>query len=252
VKRQCFLASLVIFSALVSPSFAKTIDHAEQYRACMKLVSDFPDEAFDAGLAWKDLGGGEAAEHCISAALIEMKNYSVGADRLEKLADESRRPKEFKAQILAQAAQAWFLADQIDRARAVLSTAIDLDNTQAEFYVDRAQMRSAQNAYTDALNDLDTALTIAENHVDALIFRGTVHRLVEHFENAWSDINRAVALEPGNPEALLERGMLNRIKGEDDQARKDWLDAISQDPQSPTAETARLNLERMDVNQSDQ
>ncbi len=245
--RPSFLASLGILSSLITPVWAETINHSEQYDACMMLVRQAPEEAFDAGVAWKGLGGGEAAEHCIATALIAMENYKTGAEKLEKLADTSRRSKEFKAQLLAQAAQGWFLADQTDRARAVVSTAISLDNTQADFYVDRAQMRAAQNSLRDAVSDLDTALVIDQSHIDGHIFRASVYRQMEEFDPAWQDVSKALALSPSHPEALLERGMLSRIKGDDENARSDWLDVISQNPNSLTAETARLNLEKLDV-----
>lgn len=248
MKRQGLLVAFAFLCA-ASPLQAETINHAEQYDACMQLVDKAPSQAFDAGLTWKSLGGGEAAEHCIATALIGMQRYETGADRLEKLADSSRRSKEFKAQILAQAAQGWFLADQVDRARAVLTTALSLDQNSAELYVDRAQMRSAQHALNDALNDLNTALKLNNNHIDALVFRGTIYRLLENFDAAMADIKRATALDPANGEALLERGMLNRISGQDDQARQDWLEVIEIDPISAAAETARLNLEKMDLAQ---
>ncbi|NVK19829.1 MAG: hypothetical protein HWE30_14115 [Methylocystaceae bacterium] len=248
MKRQGLLVAFLILCA-TSPLQAQAINHAEQYDACMQLVDKAPEQAFDAGLTWKGLGGGEAAEHCIATALIVMHRYETGADRLEKLADTSRRSKEFKAQILAQAAQGWFLANQVDRARAVLTTAISLDENSAELYVDRAQMRSAQHALNDALSDLNTALSLDNNNVDALVFRGTIYRLLENFDAAMSDIKRANALDPAHGEALLERGMLYRISGQNDQARKDWIAVIEIDPTSASAETARLNLEKMDVSQ---
>lgn len=245
--RQVFLAS-VMFLALSAPnSHAETINNAEQYKACMTLVHRAADEAFDAGLTWKGLGGGEAAEHCIATALIAMKRYKFGSERLEKLADRSRRPKEFKAKILAQAAQGWFLANELDHARAVITTAISLDENQSDFYVDRAQMRSAQQAYKEALEDLSKALSLDGMNVDALVFRGTIYRLTENFEDAYKDITQALALEPGNAEALLERGMLHRIEGKDAFARHDWLEVLEINPNGQTAETARLNLEKMDV-----
>jgi len=213
----------------------------------MQLVRQAPEQAFDSALTWKGLGGGEAAEHCIATALIGMKRFETGSQRLELLADVSRQPAEFKAQILAQAAQGWFLGDQLDRARAVLSTAISLDPKNANLFVDRAHVRSTQEHYRDALDDLNQAIALDDLSVDAYVFRGTVHRLTENFDEAWKNIARAIDLEPGNAEALLERGMLNRIKGEDAKAREDWLAAISVDPLSSTAETARLNLEKLDV-----
>jgi len=247
VIRQVFFASSALLFLFSMDVAAKSIDHATQYDACMKLVYSHPADAFDAALAWQGVGGGEASEHCIASALIQLRSYKIGAIRLEELADKSRRPKEFKAKLLAQAGQGWFLANDFDRARAVLTKAIELDDTQADFYVDRAQVRAALQAYVDAIEDLDHALILNDIHVDALVFRGSLNRQLEKFEDAWADISLAVALEPGHQEALLERGMLYRIKGEDDAARESWLDCIVQSPNSATAELARLNLERMDV-----
>ncbi|GGF52729.1 hypothetical protein GCM10011332_02440 [Terasakiella brassicae] len=247
VKRQAFLSVTVILSLCAVAAQAEPIDHAKQYKACMQLVRQAPHKAFDSGLSWKGLGGGEAAEHCIASALIAMKRYETGAQRMEQLADTSRRSKEFKAQILAQAAQGWFLANENDRARAVLSTAINLDETNPDLYVDRAHVRASTRHYTDALDDLNKAVSLDENLVDAYVFRGTIYRLTENFEEAWRDINHALALMPDNADALLERGMLYRIEGHNDLARQDWMSAIEIDPQSETAQTARLNLERMDV-----
>ncbi len=240
------MACGILFSS-INTAQSETIDHAHQYHACMELVRNAPEEAFDSALTWKSLGGGEAAEHCIGTALINMKRYKTGAERLEELADYSRRPKEFKAQILAQAAQGWFLADELDRARAVLTTAITLDQHNANLYVDRAHIRSTQHHYKDALDDLNKAITLHKAHVDAFVFRGTIYRLTEEFEKALNDINHALTLDPSHSEAYLERGMLHRIDHKNDLARKDWLAAIELAPNSDTAETARLNLEKMDL-----
>ncbi len=247
MKRQGFLSCSVFFLALCGAAQAQTINHAQQYQACMKLVHQAPEAAFDSGLTWKSLGGGEAAEHCIATALIGMKRYKTGAQRLEKLADESRRPKEFKAQILAQAAQGWFLAEEVERARAVLTTAISLAPDNGELYVDRAEVRASRQHYRDAMDDLNRAIALDSKNVEAYVFRGSINRLTEAFEAAWEDINHALDLDGQNPEALLERGMLYRIEGVDDLARQDWMTVLEVDPNSEVAETARLNLEKMDV-----
>ncbi|SCA57045.1 TPR repeat-containing protein [Candidatus Terasakiella magnetica] len=247
MKRQAFLAAFSFLFCTSMAAQAASINHGEQYSACMNLVRQAPEDAFDTALTWKGLGGGEAAEHCIATALIAMKRYKTGAERLEKLADISRRPKEFKAQILAQAAQGWFLNDDLNRARAVLSTAISLDENNAELYVDRGHIRSTQQHYKDALDDLNKALGLDDLNVDAYVFRGAVHRLTENFDAALLDINRALDLNPAHGEAYLERGMLHRIESKNDLARQDWMRAIEQDPHSKTAQTARLNLEKMDV-----
>ena len=244
--QRLFICTALLLG-LQAQAFAQSTDHAERYDQCMELVVQNPTKAFDEGVAWQALGGGDAAEHCIATSMIGMGMYAPGADRLEKLADHVRETKEFKAAVLAQSAQAWFLAREYNRAHLVINTAIGLDETQSEFFVDRAQILAAQSFLNEALEDLNQALTLDDMNIDALVFRGTLYRQVENFEQAWSDISKAVDLMPAHQEGLLERGMLYRIEGKDDKARQDWLEVIDINPRNETAKAARLNLEKMDV-----
>lgn len=240
---------IFIFACLILWSFplsAKEINHQVQYGACMSLVRSSPTEAFDAATHWKGLGGGDAAEHCAASALIALKQYKVGAERMEGLAQNTRGGEAFKAEILAQAAQGWLLADQLDHARAVLSAAIELNPDHEALYVDRGHVRSLQNAYDAALEDFNTALALSPEHVDALVFRASVYRLKGELDFARTDIEKAVKLDPSHPEGLLERGMVYRLSGQDDLARRDWMNVIGLGF-SEASQLARINLQRMDA-----
>ena len=52
----------------------------------MRLARTDPNTAFEAALAWQELGGGEAARHCSAVALIGLGQYGQAATRLEDLA----------------------------------------------------------------------------------------------------------------------------------------------------------------------
>ena len=112
-----FLAAFFISLVLTwNPTEAREIDHAHQYKACMALAKKSPEEAFETALTWRDLGGGDAAEHCVAAALIGLGQYTDAAGRMETLAGKAKQNSSVKAGLLAHAAQAWLLADQAARA----------------------------------------------------------------------------------------------------------------------------------------
>lgn len=245
--RQAFFTFLCFFGMIYTASAAE-IDHKAEYADCMQLVNTHPNRAFDKAITWKTLGGGEAAEHCIATALIKLESYRLGAARLEELANTSRRTKEFKAQILMQAAQGWILAKQTDRARQVLSTALSLSPDDPEIYVERAQVRADLGGLNEAVEDLNEALKRAPDHLEALIFRATALRLLEKPDLAQHDLTRALQLAPHAPAALLEQGMIHRINGNTTAARDFWVKTIEQDEGGVYADLAQRNLAKMDVN----
>lgn len=241
----CFAPAIV--GIVPQPAMGKEIDHASQYRACMALIKNAPQEAFNTALNWRDLGGGEAAEHCIAVALIGLGQYAEAAGRLEKLADRAKQKAGVKAGLLAHAAQAWILAGQSSRAEAVLTVALKLTPEDSILMIDRAQARAGNKDYAGAIDDLSNAIKLEDRRADAFVFRASAYRLLDKLELALADVERALALQPGHPDGLLERGNLRRLRQNDDGARKDWLAVIQSDPSSPAADAARRNLESMDV-----
>ena len=230
----------------VGPSNTQELNSQSVYADCMKLARADPEKGFERANAWLGLDGGDAARHCAAVALIQLKQYPQAARRLESLADIVRAPDPFKAQILAQAGQAWLLADKPKRARAVLTAAIKLDETNPNLHIDRAQSAAAQQALGSAIRDLDAALALDPSLTDAWVFRASAHRQMGNDIEAMRDIEKALTLEKSHPEGLLERGILRRLQKNDSGARSDWLRVIKLAPASDAAKSARANLEKMD------
>lgn len=227
---------------------AEEIDHAEQYVACMQLTQIEPEEAFEAALAWESKGGGDAARHCGNVALIGLGQYDKAAQRLEALAQNmTESPDRLRADVLAQAAQAWLLQGDIDRSYKVLSAALKLDPDNVELLIDRSVALAAASSYWDAIDDLNRAEDLAPEREDILVFRATAYRYLEANELALEDVNRALKLHPENAEALLERGILRRLSGDEQGARADWLTAANLAEGTPTGDAAQQNLEKLDV-----
>lgn len=247
-RHHAVVASTLIVLALAQPAATTEIDHAKQYRDCIALSKIAPNEAFGSALAWRDLGGGEAAEHCVAASLVALEQFAEAATRLEALAQRTRRAASIKAGLLGHAAQAWLLDGKPERAETVLTTALRLTPDQPDLLVDRAQARADRNDYASAIEDLNRAIDIHGGSADAFAFRATAQRHLEQTEAALRDVGYALALDLLHPEALLERGNLRRIKGDERGARKDWMMVLSVAPNTPAADAARANLEDMDVN----
>ncbi|MBT4587702.1 MAG: hypothetical protein HOC57_00310 [Rhodospirillaceae bacterium] len=213
----------------------------------MKLATSKPRAGFDMATAWIGSGGGDAARHCIAAALMSLKQFKEAANRLETLAREMRAPKEFKASLLGQAGQAWLLAGNLRQADRVLTAAIKQDPKNENHYVDRAQVAALRKDFGGALKDLDRVLDNEPNMVDALVFRASAKRQLDQSESAVIDIGRALSIDGDHLEGLLERGILRRILKDKKGAKADWLKVIKLSPKSETARLARANLARLDA-----
>ena len=122
----------------------------QQYDACVALTQKAPDDAFEAAITWRDQGGGFPAKHCVTLALIALKQYAEAADRLEDLAREMHaKAMPLQADVLDQAANAWLLAGQTARAAMVISAAIDIQPKNADFLIDRARVYAADNKFAE-------------------------------------------------------------------------------------------------------
>ena len=234
-------------AAYAAPPAAKPIDNRRQYNACMQLARDKPSEAFEAALSWKGLGGGDAAEHCVAVALLGLGHHDEAANRLEALASKTKENHAIKAGLLAQAAQAWLLSGKSERAEGVLTAALRLTPKDAALLVNRAEARAGRKNYQGAVDDLTRAIAIEDRRPDAYVFRAAAYRYLDELELAMADVEKALGLQPSHVDGLMERGILRRLKGDDAAARRDWLEVLRLAPQSPAAESARANLEHMDV-----
>ncbi|MFD2232583.1 tetratricopeptide repeat protein [Phaeospirillum tilakii] len=226
---------------------AAVIEPHAEYEACLTLARSKPEEGWEEAIAWQSLGGGEPARHCAALALIGLGKYEEAAHRLETLAEQSRREASMRAQMLEQAAQAWELAGRQDRALANLDTGLKLVPGQPDLLLDRAVLLAGSGHLAEAVEQLTGLLQAQPNRVEALTLRGSALRQLDRADEAGRDIARALELDPTFPDALLERGMLRRTAGDQAGARADWIKAIERAPDSPTADTARRNIELMDV-----
>ena len=242
------LSILAIGLLLAGAAAAEEIDHAEVYEICLALVAEDPEEAFETALAWQPLGGDEAAEHCAALAINGLGLHRDAAERLEELAKRLDRTRpEMTPDVLAQAARAWLMAGESERAYGVLTAALELRPEDVELLVDRAIALAQAESYEAARQDLSRALAYRPERPDILLLRASALRRLGELEAGLADAERALALAPRSPEAHLERGNLRRLLGDEAGARDDWVQAASLAGSGPTAEAAHANLAALDL-----
>jgi tetratricopeptide (TPR) repeat protein len=229
-----------------APTAASTA--AKKYTDCMALARSNPEKAIGIAATWERNSGEEGARHCSAVALLNTGAYAEAARRLESLAATSRRPgKKLKAELLAQAGQAWLIAGRTTEALSAQTRALALAGPRVELLLDRAITRASIGEYWEAIDDLNQAVDQDSKRVDALVFRATAWRKLKNLDLAQDDIARAVELAPGNVDALLERGNILSLRGDTVAAAANWGRVIALDAKSPAADAARDNLAKQDT-----
>lgn len=232
-----------------APSGPATLDHAQQYTACMQLAKTRPREAYASANAWFDRGGAHAAQHCAAIALFGLGDYVEAANRLERLAREQPGAQAaLRAELYGQAGQAWLLAGSPEKALAAQGAGLALSADSVELLIDRAIAAAGIGRLPAALSDLDTAIALAPGREDALTLRATVLRLSGQPERAAADVDAAIAANRNYAEAYLERGLQRKAGGQAALAREDFIKVLRLvASSSELAVQARAQLERSDV-----
>ncbi len=243
--RKLYLILLVLV-LWHSEAPAQSTVEAREYDQCIELAIRKPELGFERAIAWRDLGGGVAARHCVAVALYGLGQFREAALRLERLAQENA-DQDLRVSLFGQAGNAWLMGEELERAHAALTAGLELAPLNFDLLVDRSLVYAAARNYWDTVDDLNRALDIDPDNAEALVFRASAYRYLDSLELAEDDVNRALALRSDHLAAYLERGNIRRLNGDKDQSRKDWLEVIRLAPNSQAAEAARRNLEKLDI-----
>jgi tetratricopeptide (TPR) repeat protein len=227
------------------------------YNVCLKRADRHPDEALEMAMGALRDGDDPGAEHCAAVALVGLRQYGEAARRLDTLA---RKPSaggaEERAQIMAQAGNAWLLAGQPELAMASFTAALGLMPGEAIFLIDRSRASAQLKKWTAAETDLSAALVAEPGNVEALVLRSSARRAQKNMQGAMGDVTQALVLNPDYPEALVERGLLRSRLGDKPGARKDFMRVLElaasedrkiADSAREAAATAQREIERIET-----
>jgi tetratricopeptide (TPR) repeat protein len=253
LRPALFLLALAT-PALVTPApaqqaetvdpFAPTPNHMRRYAECMKQARREPLKALPLAEKWKAEGGGLGARHCVAIAMFESGKYVPAATQLEAIEREmgSERPG-LRAELLAQAGQAWMAANQAENAAAAQSRALALKPQDAELWIDRGLSYAAMSAWPRAISDFDRALVLEPYKVEILVLRAAAWRNAGDPVRALADANRAWTIAPDDPDVLLERALARLAQGDRQGATADFNKVLkSAAPGSDAARRAEEGL----------
>jgi tetratricopeptide (TPR) repeat protein len=222
------------------------------YDSCLARVDEDPKEAYDAALNWQDFGaGGAAAKHCAALALVADGQYEEAARQLEALAAEpGAGGSEARAEILAQAGNAWLLQGKPTLAYNALSRALALKPASSRLLVDRGRALMLFGRYGEAESDLTDVIEADPRATDARVLRARARHAMGDLKGARQDADEAVKREPANAEALLERGLILEAQGDLQSALADWRAALGADGQSVAGREAQRLLQRAAIGET--
>jgi tetratricopeptide (TPR) repeat protein len=216
--RRTLSGATLLCAIIAGPAVTAQTPHADparQYANCMSIARSEPRRGLDLALTWEKAGGGSGARHCRAIALVGLGNHVEAAQQLETLAREmTGQSAALRAEIFAQAGQAYQAARLGERALSVQNAAILLDPKNAEIWIDRSITFAGVGDYRAAAADLTRALQLAPGRVEALVLRAAAWRQSNDFKAAAADADAALRADPNNIEALLERGLARRALGD--------------------------------------
>lgn len=224
--------------------FAQGPNHLRRYTECMQLARSEPLKAIPMAEKWKAEGGGLGARHCVAVAMFENGRFVPAATQLEAIERDMGvdRPG-VRAELLAQAGQAWLEANQAENAAAAQSRALKLKPADADLYIDRGLSYAAMRSWPRAISDFDSALQIYPDKVEVLVLRAAAWRNAGDPAKALADADRVLKRAPDHSEALLEHGFALLARGDRKAASIDFTKVLSAvPPGSDAAKRAELGL----------
>jgi tetratricopeptide (TPR) repeat protein len=211
-------------------------DPLKRYPDCMALARSEPIKALPVAEKWQASGGGPPARHCAALALFEAGRYGPAATALEAIAHDMGHDRPgLRAELWAQAGQAYMEAGMAERAADVQSRALDLKSNDPDLWLDRGLSYAALRAWPRAISDFDRALKLRPDDVEVLVLRAAAWRNAGDPARAFDDAQRALKLAPDHSEARLERGFANLARGERSLANDDFNSVLRLAPSSSAA-----------------
>ena len=212
-----FLRSATVMTVLALPMLAQAAESFVQspaYKECTQLASSNPKLALEKAEAWLKIDQGTSALHCRAMALYGLRQFELSAAALADvrntiaLADTTLR-----SFVARQTSRAWLNANKPDAAMAALTAQLNElgqatgDNAThskltAELLLDRAKLRLGVGQATDAVQDLDHAVSLDPVNEEVLLTRADAFAKLKDAALAKQDLQALLRLNPKHAHAL--------------------------------------------------
>ena len=201
--------NIFILSAAAAISIAP--EASPRYQDCLTLVEANIEIGRIAAQQWAAEGGGADAQHCLALADIAAGFPKLGAARLEGIAQRKDAGDDFiRARLLAQAAEAWLAAGQMEFAEKTIADALELAPEAHELYLTDAKVHASALRWQETITSVSAAEKAGFVSDDAYVLRGRGYFSLGDYETAAQDVVNALSINPVNIEALVLRGELQQ------------------------------------------
>ncbi len=226
------------------PALETRPDHVRRYTECMRLARMEPLKALPSAEKWIVEGGGMGARHCVAVAMFQSGKHAQAAAQFEAIARDMGQDRPgLRAELYAQAGQAWMETGAAEKAAAAQSRALELKTNDPDLWIDRGLSYAAMQSWPRAISDFDQAIRLRQDDVEVLVLRAAAWRNARDPGRALVDVNRALSIAPDRSEALLERGLIHLARGSRDAANADFNRVLKLVPaSSPAARRAEAGL----------
>lgn len=210
---------LLVTTLLATPALAqKAFAQPPAYKECTDLAQSNPQAALAKAEEWLKIDDGFAAHHCRAMALYGLRQYPQAAEALDLVRSKILADNiALRTYVARQGAKAWVQAGRTDTALALLTTQIGdmtagkFDNAteatlSAELLLDRAILLRNFGKTTEAVQDLDHAISLSPLNEKILLERALAFEQLNDPALAKQDAQAVLRLEPTNgPAADLMR-----------------------------------------------
>lgn len=213
-----FFSLLTAVSAAIivaPPTEAEAALKAEQvnprYADCVALIEVDLELGRAAAQQWVEEGGGAKARHCLAHGDMKAGFPKLSALRLEEIAQRKDAGDDYvRARLLAQAAQAWLIAEEVTMAEDALDRALILVPDSGELQMTAAKVYAAQKRWPDTITAVNRAERAGFVSAETYVLRGRGRYALGSYENAAQDVVSALSADPTYIDALVLRGDLFR------------------------------------------
>ncbi len=200
-----------IFLTVLSLLTVEPPEANQRYLDCVLLVEADLELGRTAAQQWTAEGGGADAQHCQAIADIAAGFFKLGAARLEDLAQRNDAGDDrIRARLLAQAADTWLMADQVEFAKTAIKSAFEYAPDSGELHLTAAKVHGADKKWHQVVASVETAAQAGFVSANTYVLSGRAFIELGDYESASAEVIKALTLDPTNLDALVLRGEIQQ------------------------------------------
>jgi tetratricopeptide (TPR) repeat protein len=171
----------------------------------------------------KDQDAQDAAQDSVATTATA---NSTTAELEEKLRQNPNSPS-----LLHDLAKAYIAEKRFEEALQQMNKAIQLDSTQASFFLTMADLSFAANRTYNAKQNLERALMLDPVNVEAMLRLAELNLIVRKHGDSVDLLNKVLEIDNKNTTAWFMRGINFKENGDTNKAVRDFQSAIEADPE---------------------